>query len=254
LPVHIDVSQVPFDDIQSLRDLYRQEMNCQIVHDSLPARGFCNLYLIRVDGRVAGYGCVLGFGDDPKDVIREFYVLPVYRSRALLLFRRLIAASHASKVEAQTNDVLLTLMLFDCTREIESDTVLFHDAFTTRLAVPSLIFRKITEADRAQLPPEHPEGIGNWMLEDNGTIAASGGILCHYNPPYGDIFMNVDERFRRRGYGSYLVQELKRLAYELGRIPAARCGIHNVASRATLQKAGFLPCARIIKGTITATE
>ena len=55
--------------------------------------------------------------------------------------------------------------------------------------------------------------------------------------------MEVDERFWRRGYGSFLVQELKRTCYEMGRIPAARCNVTNTASRATLQKAGFLPCA-----------
>ena len=39
----------------------------------------------------------------------------------------------------------------------------------------------------------------------------------------GDIYMDVVEVHRGRGFGSYLVQELKRAAYELGSIPAARC-------------------------------
>ena len=42
----IDVAQVPLEEILPLRELYRQEMNCQIVHDSLPERGFGNLYLL----------------------------------------------------------------------------------------------------------------------------------------------------------------------------------------------------------------
>ena len=67
----IDVAQVPLEEILPLRELYRQEMNCQIVHDSLPERGFGNLYLLRVDGRVAGYGFVMGYRGEPKDMIRE---------------------------------------------------------------------------------------------------------------------------------------------------------------------------------------
>jgi hypothetical protein len=51
----IDVSPVPLEDVLPLRELYRHEMNCQIVHDSLPGRGFGNLFLIRADGCVAGY-------------------------------------------------------------------------------------------------------------------------------------------------------------------------------------------------------
>jgi GNAT superfamily N-acetyltransferase len=90
------------------------------------------------------------------------------------------------------------------------------------------------------------------MIEAGGDIAATGGILFHYNVPYGDIFMAVAEPFRRRGYGSYLVQELKRTCYEMGRIPAARCNAANTASRETLQKAGLLPCARLLTGVIAA--
>jgi GNAT superfamily N-acetyltransferase len=62
--------------------------------------------------------------------------------------------------------------------------------------------------------------------------------------------MEVAAPHRRRGYGSYLVQELKRVAYEMGRVPAARCNPTNVASRASLQKAGMLPCARLLLGKI----
>jgi hypothetical protein len=46
------------------------------------------------------------------------------------------------------------------------------------------------------------------------------------------------------------VQELKRLTYELGSIPAARCGVDNHVSRKTLQKAGFVPYAHILNGSI----
>jgi hypothetical protein len=51
-------------------------------------------------------------------------------------------------------------------------------------------------------------------------------------------------------WGAYFVQELKRIAYEMGGIPAARCSPENVASRKTLQKAGFVPFAHILVGPI----
>ena len=62
--------------------------------------------------------------------------------------------------------------------------------------------------------------------------------------------MDVAEPFRRRGFGSFLVQELKRVCYEGGHVPAARCGVDNVASRRTLQKAGFVPCGHILQGPV----
>lgn len=70
------------------------------------------------------------------------------------------------------------------------------------------------------------------------------------NPPYGDIYMEVAASFQRRGLGSYLIQELKRLCYESGHVPGARCHQENDASRLTLQRAGMLPCARILRGRI----
>src|SRR5262245_63077987 len=117
----IDVSPVPLEEILPLRELYRREMNCQVVHDSLPGRGFGDLFLIRLDGRVAGYGFVMGYRGEPRDMVREFYVLPDLRGSALAIFRRLVEASGARRVEAQTNDVLLTLLLYDCATAIASD-------------------------------------------------------------------------------------------------------------------------------------
>ena len=246
--MNVDVSLVNLEAIRSLRELYRREMNCQIVHDSLHSHFLTDIYVIQVDSRVAGYGCVMSGECESRDLIKEFYLLPVHRARALPLFRRFATATGARTIEAQTNDTLLSLMLFDCAAEFKSETILFHDAVTANLRLPSVRFRKVTEADRDRIFPHKLEGVGDWLLEDNGEVVATGGVYTHYNPPYGDISMEVDERLWRRGYGSYLVQELKRLCYEMGNVPAARCNVANVASRATLEKAGFLPCAAYTSG------
>jgi GNAT superfamily N-acetyltransferase len=248
----IDVQLVPSEQVSPLRELYRQEMNCQILHDSWHGRGWTDSYLLSINGHTVGYASVGGVRADPKDTITEFYVLPIHRGVALPLFRRLIEVSQAKKIETQTNDFLLTLMLFDCATTIERHAVMFDASFTTNLVVPGATFRKTAEAEKGHIFPHSTEPIGDWLIEADGQIVATGGILFHYNIPYGDIYMEVAEPFRRRGYGSYLVQELKRTAYEMGKIPAARCNATNAASRATLQKAGMMPCARVLVGTITS--
>jgi GNAT superfamily N-acetyltransferase len=248
--IRLDVTMVPPEEVRPFRELYRKEMNCQIIHDSWHGRGWTDSYLLRLNDRVVGYGLVGGIRVDPKDIITEFYVLPDHRARSLPLFRRLIAASHAKTIEVQTNDILLTLMVYDSSSDIKSDVILFHDALTTNLVIPGVTFRRVTEADKEIIFAHTGEPVGDWMIEANGEIAATGGILFHYNVPYGDIYMEVAEPCRRRGYGSYLVQELKRTCYEMGKVPAARCNATNLASRATLQKAGMLPCARMLTGAI----
>jgi hypothetical protein len=51
--------------------------------------------------------------------------------------------------------------------------------------------------------------------------------------------MEVREDRRRRGFGTLVLQEAKKGCYLAGRVPAARTNIHNVASRATLTRAGL---------------
>lgn len=241
------------EEIAPWRELYRHEMHCQIIHDSWLGRGWTDTYRLSRDGRPVGYALVGAVRDQPRVTVTEFYVLPDHRPIAKSLFRELLAVSQATTIETQTNDRLLTLMLFDFANEIERHAVLFEDGVTTQLHVEGALFRRVEPSDRERFFPHHVEPEGDWVIEADDQIVASGGILFHYNLPYGDIYMEVVESQRRRGFGCYLVQELKRVCYEMGRIPAARCNATNAASRATLEKAGMIACARMLVGNIVET-
>ena len=244
----IEVHPAQVRDILPLRDLYRREMNCQIIHDSFARRGFSDPYLIRVEGRIAGYGLVAR--QHFPETVHEFYTSLAARPGALPMFRMLLEVSRATSIRAQTNDRLMLLMLYDCAADITSDTILFEDGFDTHLTCPAGVLRPITETDRERLRAHHLDADSGWMIESEGIPVASGGFASHYNPPYGDLYMGVHKAHRRRGFGSYLVQELKKICCEQGKIPAARCNASNVASRKTLQKAGMLPCGRILQGEV----
>jgi hypothetical protein len=60
----------------------------------------------------------------------------------------------------------------------------------------------------------------------------------------------VEEAHRRNGFGSFMVQELKREAYSMNKVPAARCNAGNTASKATLIKSGMRICGYILIGEI----
>lgn len=248
--MNIEVRPVEYRDVEALRELYRQEANCQIRHDSMLSRGLADPYLILVEGRIAGYGAVRN-KYDPGHLV-DFYALPHRRSQALPMFRALLAASQATHIEAQTNIPLLLTLLYDCAENITDTTILFHDAGVTQLTCPGAVFRHVVTEDASAMFEHHREPVGEWIVEEDGGVVATGGFLGHYNPPYADLFMEVSEPARRRGIGSFLVQEVKRVCYEAGKKPAARCDPGNVASRRTLEKAGFLPCARVLVGTVRA--
>ncbi len=225
-------------------------MDCQIVHDSIhDRRGWTDEYLLFEDTVAVGYGSVAVGGpwrDAP--VLYQFHVEPEHRGRVFDLFRVLLDASRAPHLLVQSNDALATAMLHTFCETISSEAILFHDIVRTQLRPPGATFRtplahELTDVTADQLP-------WHGVVEIDGRIAATGGILFHYTRPYGDIYMETREPFRRRGLGSFIVQELKRVCREGGHVPAARCGTGNEASRRTLQRAGFVPCGHLLKGRV----
>jgi GNAT superfamily N-acetyltransferase len=244
---------VALDDILRLRDLYRHEMHAQIVHDSHHRRGFTAPYLLERGGETVGYGCVGEYDTKGRDIIAELYVVPRFRGEALALLRTLIETVGATRVRAQSNDPILAPLLYDVCRPdtIVSDTLLFEDDGDRNLpAPPGTSARVLTESEKASVFEHHSEPVGDVAVEIGGKIVGTGGFLCHYNPPYGDVYMEVDAAHRGKGIGSYLVQAVKRAAYADGRLPAARCNADNHASRATLLRAGMRLCGRILTGTV----
>jgi len=244
---------VELQEIQRMRDVYRHEMNCQIIHDSIhPRPGWSHEYLLTQDGTKVGYGSVAVAGPwQAEPTVYEFFVLPQHRGRMFDFFIALIKASGAAVIETQSNDFLLTVMLHTFAPTVSSESILFHDKLTTAHALPDAHFRRVTPDDAPQIAQHELDPGASWVVECEGVVAAAGDILFHYNRPFGDIYMKVAEPFRRRGLGTYLVQELKRVCYEGGSVPAARCSPKNIASRQTLQKAGFVPCGHILKGTLS---
>lgn len=232
--MEIRIEQAAYQDVSALRELYRHEANCQIIHDSSMSRSFTQPYLIAVNGRLAGYGAV--FHKHYPGRAMEFYTFPEFRPHASAMLRELISVGRATEIEAQSNMPLALSMLLEFGKNVRVESILFHDGLTTSLEAPGAVFRARDSQDRISNVGE-PEG--DYVVAVDGKIASNGGYLCHYNPPYGDIYMETSEEFRRMGYGSYFVQELKRVCYEAGKKPSARCNPDNLASRRTLERAGF---------------
>ncbi len=68
----------PLAEIQFMREQYRQQMHCQIIHDSIHRRpGWSREYALELDGLVAGYGSLAIDGPwRDSHALYEFFVLP----------------------------------------------------------------------------------------------------------------------------------------------------------------------------------
>jgi GNAT superfamily N-acetyltransferase len=231
-------------------------MDCQIIHDSIHERvGWTQEYLLEVDGSPAGYGSVAVSGPwRESPTLYEFYVRPEYRSRIFELFETLLAACAVKVIETQTNDKVLTVMLHTYCISTETESILFEDGFETAYSPPGARIRPATPKDAEVLSQLDLDESAEWVLSLDGNLAGAGGVLYHYNRPYGDVYMRIAEPFRRRGFGAYLVQELKAACRRAGSVPAARCNVNNEASRRTLQSAGFVPCGNLVTGKLRARD
>lgn len=232
------------NEIAPLRELYRGEMDCQIIHDSIHVRpGWTREYALELDDALVGYGSVAIAGPWRENpALYEFYVQPEYRGRIFDLFEGLLAICGAMMIETQTNDRMLTPMLHTFASNIIAEKILFEDSFRTSYAPEGAGF--------GAAMPDEADATPKWLVTFEGEIAGTGGVLYHYNRPYGDIYMEIFEPFRRKGLGAYLVQELKAVCRAEGTVPAARCNVGNLPSRKTLQKAGFVPCGNLITGDL----
>jgi hypothetical protein len=237
-----EVHKVPLSGIQDLRDISLRENKFQFVHDKCHGAGWADTYIFLIGKNKAGYGSVWGKDDRKmRDTIFEFYLLEPYRKMASIILPKFGITCRAVFFESQTNNKLQTEMFFQFARNICAEAILFEDSFQSELSIPGAEFRK-----------NSGDGDGpEYILENSGQIVASGGFVRNYNFPYIDMYYEVEEAHRKKGYGSLITQELKKEAYLLDRVPAARCNIKNHASKATLLKAGMAVCGHMLLGELS---
>ncbi|HEX5153746.1 MAG TPA: GNAT family N-acetyltransferase [Parafilimonas sp.] len=241
------INKVNSPQVQSLRDLFLHENNFQFVHNKCHLYGWADVYAFVIDNITVGYGAVWGNTKrEIKDSVFEFYIIKPYRKFINHLFAKLIEASGAAFINCQTNGILLSDLLYEYTENINAEAILFEDSFQTNLSMPHVSFEKNTAENN------NPNDCA-YILKLHDEIVATGGLMLNYNLPYADVYYEVKESHRRKGFGSFIVQELKKAAYIMHRVPAARCNIKNGISKAALLKAGFTICGHIVSGTIIKT-
>lgn len=229
--------------------MFLQENNFLIRYNACHERNWSDSYIIMAGRCPVGYGSVKGRNRlIDRDAVFEFYALPAYRNATSELFRTVLHASDATFIECQSNDFLLSSMLYEFSQNISSDVILFKDYVQTELSMPDVVFRKRTDSDTVF--EHHLEPAGEYVLEREGEIVATGGFMLHYNIPFADLYMEVREDHRRKGLASYLLQEIKKECYHFGRVPAGRCNLDNHGSRGALLRAGLTVAGYMLAGTV----
>jgi RimJ/RimL family protein N-acetyltransferase len=236
------VTKVPLKDLGDLRSEFLKEINIQFTYNKCHLYGWADTYLFTTNGQPLGYGSVWGKEErEDRDSIFEYYLKPAFRKHAHEIFRKFIDTSGVSFIECQSNDPFLSEVFFEFANDIYAENILFEDGFDSTLSVDGI---------KMESRPSENSSDKAFVLKLDGEVVASGGLMLNYNFPYADIYYGVEETHRRKGYGSFFVQELKKEAYRMGRVPAARTGIDNIISKQTMMKAGLQPCGWRLGGKV----
>lgn len=238
------ITKVPLAELGDLRKKLLAAIDNQFTYDKCHLYGWADTYLFRTDSSIAGYGSVWGKDRrEDRDSIFEFYLEPEFRDHAHQIFARFVEISKVGWIECQSNDPFLTEMFFEFATDIYAEAILFEDDFESSITIDGARLEAVETPESHRLHREY-------VLKYNDDIVGQGGLLLNYNFPYADIYYGIGELYRRKGFGSLFVQELKKEAYKMGRVPAARTGIDNMISKRTMIKAGLRPCGWRLGGTI----
>jgi Acetyltransferase (GNAT) family len=236
-----NVLKTTLEEIQPLRKLFLSESSFQFIYDKCHGAGWADTYVFTSGKEIVGYGSVWGKDQrEDRNTIFEFYLLLSFRKFAHIIFPNFITTSGALFIGCQSNDLLLASMLFEHAKKIHAEAILFEHDFQAEFYIPGILFKENIDAD----------GNSEYILEQNGNAVASGGYVWNYNFPYIDMYYEVKEAYRQKGFGSLIIQELKKEAFRLKRIPSARCNINNIASKRALLKAGMSVCGHILIGEL----
>jgi GNAT superfamily N-acetyltransferase len=225
-----------FADIRDLAGKRLVILNAQSRYFAVHHRDRADYQIFIKNGRIIGYYAILGRDEfHHRDTLFEWYIDTP--EAEVECWELCLADPGIKYIQYQTNDILYTKWADLVPAEPKPQAILFQYDLIAQLRLVDGIYRTRKTDD---LIFNHiSEPIGDRVIEYQSRIVATGGWLSHYNPPFVDLYMEVDPRYRRQGFGSFLIQELIRETISLGLLPAARCNPDNIASQKTLIKGGM---------------
>lgn len=147
--MEIVVTQTGQEEISHFRRQFLNENHFQFIYNKCHDYGWADTYLFMLDGIQVGYGAVWGTDRrQDRDSIFEFYIIPPFRKFTNQIFPQFQARVRGEYIESQSNDFLLTSMLYEYCDAVRAEAILFEDHYKSELKLPDVLFRKVSEFDQ----------------------------------------------------------------------------------------------------------
>jgi predicted acetyltransferase len=231
-----------------------------------------------VDGERVGY-----FAAENGRLLQFFVTEPYLPTASVFFDEVLVKANLDSAAVSTVEPTFLSLCLDRQTAvstklntSVSINSYLFHHHHPVQHTLhdyPNAHFRPATPTDLTQLVQFYQEnneyedteaiekGAGGhepyareliengqvFLLVDDGVILGIGE--CRHSKtqkPYADVGMITNYQHRQRGIGVFVLAQLKESCYSHYVKPICSCAFDNIASRKTIEKAGFITQHRIL--------
>ncbi|MCX7749042.1 MAG: GNAT family N-acetyltransferase [Clostridia bacterium] len=211
------------------------------------------IYKFLYNHELAGY-CII----NEENTILEFYLEKEYIAKKEVIFRHVIKELAIQSAYCKSFD---HLFLNICMQYFQFHCIhgfLFRDysdsCYKEKNAIHDIHARKCLASDVADILSindgffsgkdeiEHYVDNNNLILfEKNGSLIGCGLYQRVIDDKDDfDIGMLVDPKFRKLGYGSYILNYMKELCIKSNFRPICGCGFENAASRKCIENAGFI--------------
>lgn len=196
-----------------------------------------------------------------QNVLVEFYLLKDYLANCESIFRAVVKRFSIKRVFCKSFDSILLKCCLDQFKEHKLIGLLFRDLYPVKSIQNSLKVREPRQED-LQVISSVKEGLfdddreiqqyiqnRNMLIYEKGNKFIGCGIFQRINERqrFYDIGMLVHPEYRNKGFGAEIISSLTTFCHSNSWIPVCGCSVENIASRKTLEKAGFISKHNLIE-------
>jgi predicted acetyltransferase len=216
----------------------------------------CNFYLIMYENNIIGY-----FSIHKGTLLVLFNVFEEYRNVSQELFSIIKKYETIKEVFVPTGDEFLLSHVIDNYTKLEKQAYfsIYTDKDPDRIIDLEFVLADV-EKDIEILKLEHDflkheiENIKNLVNEELYIVKYENNVIgfgvIEYNSIvdiYASIGMIVREEYRQKGYGTNILNGLKKISKSKGRKPISGCWYYNHNSKKTMESAGAYSKTRLLR-------
>lgn len=222
-------------------------------------------------GQLCGYGAYAAEDPRGRRTLLELYVMPGHRRMALSGLRQLIAWVPPHRWHVSSYDSFALSLACNAGLALNRTAALLFRFDGPLPESPAGRVYEIRQAGQNEyeplrsllshdgfytvgwerLPREIEAGQWQIMYSPGGTPVAAGFLEpVATTPGFAEIGMVVSPDWRHRGLGAAVASHLVRTAQSAALVPVAFCDYEHVASRRTLERAGFYCDGRLWSVTV----